>query len=146
NEDWAGSIAAEQPAYFETLAKGQSPRVLWFGCADSRTTPATILGNVELGEVFVHRNIANVLPVTDLSSLSVLTYAVGHLGVEHVVVCGHSQCGGVKGAISGGALGILDHWLAPVKALIEQNKAALDAAGSAAAKEALVTKLNIEAG
>ncbi|KAI8865337.1 carbonic anhydrase, partial [Ramicandelaber brevisporus] len=114
NNNWAKGEAAKNQTYFETQAKGQAPRILWLGCSDSRLSPETILGGVQLGEVFVHRNIANVLPSNDLSSLSVITYAVEHLKVDHIFVTGHTQCGGVKGAIAAKTLGILDHWLAPI--------------------------------
>lgn len=116
NKDWCKQTASEKPDLFPALAKGQAPKILWLGCADSRVPETTIL-NLSPGDVFVHRNIANILPPTDLSSQSVLTYGVAHLKVSHIVVCGHTSCGGVAAALGNSKLGILDTWLLPLRQL-----------------------------
>lgn len=113
NRAWAEATAAEDPGFFRELASGQSPGVLWIGCSDSRVSDQAT--GLSLGEVFVHRNIANVVVHTDLNALSVLQYAVDVLEVEHVVVCGHYGCGGVKAALEGGRHGLIDNWLRHVQ-------------------------------
>ena len=120
NKKWASRTASQKPELFPTLAKGQSPSILWFGCSDSRVPENTLL-DLDPGNVFSHRNIANVLPPTDINSQSVLAYAVEHLKVKHIVVCGHIGCGGVAAALANGKLGLLDTWLAPVRKLREEN-------------------------
>lgn len=116
NKQWASRTAQEKPDLFPTCAKGQSPKILWLGCADSRVPESTLL-DLPPGSVFVHRNIANILTSTDLSSTAVLTYGVEHLKVDHVVVCGHTSCGGVAAAMGNTKLGVLDLWLAPLRGL-----------------------------
>ncbi|KAI8868395.1 carbonate dehydratase [Ramicandelaber brevisporus] len=143
NRNWAYKLKSANQTYFSDHAKGQAPRVLWFGCSDSRLSPTTILGNVPIGEIFVHRNIANVLPADDLSSNSVLTYAVEHLKVDHIIVAGHTQCGGIKGAISGKSLGMLDLWLSHIKSVIRENQYHLDKIKDAEKKALKVTDLNV---
>lgn len=110
NKAWAQNISAEDPTFFEQLSKQQSPEYLWIGCSDSRV-PANQITGVMPGEVFVHRNIANVVVHTDLNLLSVLQYAVDVLKVKHVIVCGHYNCGGVKAAMSKQSFGLIDNWL-----------------------------------
>jgi carbonic anhydrase len=110
NRNWAAKITAEDPQFFETLAEAQTPKYLWIGCADSRVPANQITGLVP-GELFVHRNIANLVVHSDLNMLSVLQYAVDALKVEHVIVCGHYNCGGVRAAISPQANGLVDNWL-----------------------------------
>lgn len=114
--EWRQLQQKTDPAFFSELAKGQSPKILWIGCSDSRI-PAEQILNLKPGDVFVHRNIANVLAASDLSSLSVIEFAVAHLKVEHAVVCGHTGCGGVAAALGNKSLGVLDMWLHPVKQL-----------------------------
>ena len=116
NKQWAQTTARTHPSLFPTLATGQHPSILWLGCSDSRVPETTVLG-LQPGDVFVHRNIANVLPPTDLSSQSVIMYAVEHLKVKHVVVCGHTSCGGVAAALGNSKLGIIDAWLTPIRKL-----------------------------
>ncbi|KAF8542285.1 carbonic anhydrase [Trichophaea hybrida] len=114
NREWASRTAENNPALFPTLAVGQSPKILWLGCSDSRVPETTIL-DLMPGDVFVHRNIANLLPATDLSSLSVLQYAVEVLQVEHIIVCGHYACGGVNAALGQKKLGLIDSWLRGIR-------------------------------
>lgn len=114
NRAWAEGIKASDPEFFPTLAKQQSPKFLWIGCADSRV-PATQLAGMVPGEMFVHRNVANVVVHTDFNCLSVLQYAVDVLKVEHVIVCGHHGCGGVKAAMNNLSLGLIDNWLRHVQ-------------------------------
>ncbi|KAJ2520050.1 60S ribosomal protein L19B [Coemansia sp. RSA 1939] len=126
NKEWASEIQAKNADFFQNLAKGQTPKVLWIGCADSRVT-VDLLTKTQPGEIFVHRNIANRVPSEDLSALSVIEYGVKHLKVEHIVVVGHTGCGGVKAAMSNSSVGILDHWLRPIKDLYVANEAQLSA-------------------
>ncbi|MEM8593720.1 MAG: carbonate dehydratase [Pseudomonadota bacterium] len=114
NKRWADSIKAEQADFFTESNKGQSPKYLWIGCADSRVPACQVLG-LEPGDVFVHRNIANLVCHSDLNMLSVLQYAVDVLKVEHVLVCGHYGCGGVKAAMGNANNGIVDNWIRPIK-------------------------------
>jgi carbonic anhydrase len=110
NRAWAAAMTAADPGYFAVLAEGQSPQYLWIGCSDSRVPANEILG-LRPGEVFVHRNVANVVVHTDLNCLSVLQYAVDVLGVRHVIVCGHFGCGGVRAAHERARHGLIDNWL-----------------------------------
>ncbi|KAJ2612394.1 hypothetical protein H4S08_002713 [Coemansia sp. RSA 1365] len=126
NKEWAADIQQKNPSYFANLSKGQSPKLLWIGCSDSRMA-VDVLTKTNPGDVFIHRNIANRIPSEDLSALSVIEFAVKHLKVEHIIVAGHTGCGGVKAAISNGSVGILDHWLRPIKDLYTANQAELDA-------------------
>ena len=124
NRAWAENIKASDPDFFQTLAKQQSPRFLWIGCADSRV-PATQLVGMVPGEMFVHRNVANVVVHTDFNCLSVMQYAVDVLKVEHIIVCGHHGCGGIKAALDNLQLGLIDNWLRHVQDVIHQHEAAL---------------------
>ncbi|KAJ2368475.1 hypothetical protein H4S02_000559 [Coemansia sp. RSA 2611] len=126
NHDWVAEVQAKNPDYFTNLAKGQSPKLLWIGCSDSRMA-VDVLTKTKPGDVFIHRNIANRIPSEDLSALSVIEYAVKHLKVEHVIVAGHTGCGGIKAAMSTDSVGILDHWLRPVKDLYIANQQEIDA-------------------
>lgn len=128
NKQWAQATAHDHPDLFPTLASGQKPQILWIGCSDSRVPETTVLG-LKPGDVFVHRNIANILPPTDLNSQSVIAYAVAHLKVAHVVVCGHTSCGGAAAALGNQKLGLLDAWLSPLRKLRADNKAAWDGEG-----------------
>ena len=110
NRKWSAEITAENPDFFKNLAEAQSPKYLWIGCADSRV-PANQITGLMPGELFVHRNIANLVVHSDLNMLSVLQYAVEALKVEHVIVCGHYGCGGVRAAISSQPNGLVDNWL-----------------------------------
>ena len=132
NKKWCEHIAQEKPDLFPNLAKGQSPQILWLGCSDSRAPETTLLG-LQPGDVFVHRNIANVFTPNDLSSAAAITFAVSALKVKHIVVCGHTSCGGVAatlGAASKG--GVLDTWLAPLRRLRAQLEPGWEKEGTSA--------------
>jgi carbonic anhydrase len=110
NELWAHSVDENDPRFFQRLAEQQSPRYLWVGCSDSRV-PANQITGLQPGEVFVHRNVANVVSQTDLNLLSVVQFAVEVLGVDHVIVCGHYGCGGVRASVDGERHGLIDNWI-----------------------------------
>lgn len=114
NKNWVATKISEDPEYFEKLSKGQSPPLLWIGCSDSRVPANEVIG-AQPGEVFVHRNIANMVVHSDMNMLSVLDYAVNVLKVKHVIVCGHYGCGGVKAALGNDSLGIIDNWIRHIK-------------------------------
>jgi len=120
NRAWAAAMVLDDPAFFTNLSKGQAPEYLWIGCSDSRVSANQITG-LAPGEVFVHRNVANVVVHTDLNSLSVLQYAVDVLHVRHVIVCGHYGCGGVTAALTGARHGLIDNWLRHVTDVAEQH-------------------------
>jgi carbonic anhydrase len=128
NRAWAAARVAEDPQFFTELAGHQSPEYLWIGCADSRV-PANEILDLPPGDVFVHRNIANVVTHTDLNCLSVLQYAVDVLHVSQVIVCGHHGCGGVAAALQGARHGLVDNWLRHVADVAEKHAAELDPLG-----------------
>jgi carbonic anhydrase len=121
NKAWAKGIKASDPEFFQTLAKQQSPKFLWIGCSDSRV-PATQLVGMAPGEMFVHRNVANIVGHTDFNCLSVIQYAVDVLNVDHVIVCGHHNCGGVKAAMDNVQFGLIDNWLRHVQDVMHVHK------------------------
>ena len=121
NRAWAENIKASDPDFFQTLAKQQTPRFLWIGCADSRV-PSTQLAGLKPGEMFVHRNVANLVVHTDFNCLSVMQYAVDVLKVEHIIVCGHDGCGGVKAAMSNLQFGLIDNWLRHVQDVFHEHE------------------------
>ena len=114
NKNWVKSKIDKDPQYFERLAEGQAPPLLWIGCSDSRVPANEVIG-AQPGEVFVHRNIANMVVHSDMNMLSVLDYAVNVLKVEHVIVCGHYGCGGVKAAMGNSSIGLIDNWIRHIK-------------------------------
>jgi carbonic anhydrase len=124
NRAWAEGIKASDPEFFQTLAKQQSPKFLWIGCSDSRV-PANQLVGLIPGEMFVHRNVANVVVHTDFNCLSVMQYAVDVLQVDHIIICGHHGCGGVKAALENSQLGLIDNWLRHVQDVIRDHEPAL---------------------
>ena len=142
NRAWAENIKANDPDFFPTLAKQQSPRFLWIGCADSRV-PATQLAGMLPGEMFVHRNVANVVDHTDFNCLSVMQYAVDVLKVEHIIVCGHYGCGGVKAAMDNLQLGLIDNWLRHVQDVLHSHEALLAEAEDETERLARLCKLNV---
>ena len=124
NKAWAEGIKSNDTAFFPTLAKQQSPTFLWIGCSDSRV-PATQLVGMVPGEMFVHRNVANVVVHTDFNCLSVMQYAVDVLKVDHIIICGHHGCGGVKAAMDNQSLGLIDNWLRHVQDVMHVHEGLL---------------------
>ncbi len=126
NKKWVENKLAISPDYFKNLADEQKPPLLWIGCSDSRVPANEIIG-AEPGEVFVHRNIANMVVHSDMNILSVLDYAVNALKVKHIIVCGHYGCGGVKAAMSNTSIGIIDNWIRHIKDVYRFHQLELDA-------------------
>lgn len=126
NKKWVEEKLQISPDFFNNLAEGQNPPLLWIGCSDSRVPANEIIG-AEAGEVFVHRNIANMVVHSDMNMLSVLDYAVNILKVEHVIVCGHYGCGGVKAAMGNSSIGIIDNWIRHIKSEYRLHKEELNA-------------------
>jgi carbonic anhydrase len=126
NKNWARNVQAEHPEFFETLSKQQTPNYLWIGCSDSRV-PANQIVEVMPGDLFVHRNVANVVVHTDLNCLSVIQYAVEALKVKHIIVCGHYGCGGVKAALNNSRLGLIDNWLRHIQDVKQKHAARISA-------------------
>ncbi|WP_415711144.1 carbonate dehydratase, partial [Flavobacterium branchiophilum] len=125
NKEWVENSLKADPNYFEDLAKGQNPQLLWIGCSDSRVPANEIIG-AKPGDVFVHRNIANMVIHSDMNMLSVLDYAVNVLKVKHVLVCGHYGCGGIKAALGNGSIGIIDNWIRHIKDVYRLHRQYLD--------------------
>ncbi|OAX84386.1 hypothetical protein ACJ72_01240 [Emergomyces africanus] len=144
NRHWATKTAEEDPALFPKLATGQRPEILWIGCSDSRCPETAILG-LQPGDVFVHRNIANVIHYNDMSSASVIEYAVVYLQVKHIVLCGHTSCGGIAAALANKRLGLLDTWLMPLRHLREKNLFLLSGLDSQEAAQKLA-EINVRQG
>jgi carbonic anhydrase len=126
NKKWVESKLAVDKDFFNNLSEGQTPPLLWIGCSDSRV-PANEITGTQAGEVFVHRNIANMVIHTDMNMLSVLDYAVNVLKVKHVLVCGHYGCGGIKAAMGNDSVGIIDNWIRHIKDVYRHHKKELDA-------------------
>jgi carbonic anhydrase len=126
NTEWAEAIEKEHPGFFSKLVNQQNPKYLWIGCADSRVPANEIVGLMP-GELFVHRNVANLVSHTDFNLLSVLQYAVDVLKVEHVMVVGHYGCGGVRAALEDRPLGLIDNWLRPIRELYLRHRGEVDA-------------------
>ena len=124
NLEWAESILKEDPNFFKNLSKQQNPEYLWIGCSDSRV-PANQIVNLPPGEVFVHRNIANLVIHTDLNCLSVIQFAVEVLKVKHIIVCGHYGCGGIKAAMDKHDYGLIENWLGHVRDVVRYHASAL---------------------
>jgi carbonic anhydrase len=124
NRAWAARIETEEPGFFKESSKQQTPHYLWVGCSDSRV-PANQIVSVAPGEVFVHRNVANVVVHTDLNCLSVIQYAVDVLKVKHIIVCGHYGCGGVNAALHNSRLGLIDNWLRHVRDVRDKHETLL---------------------
>jgi carbonic anhydrase len=142
NQAWADNITEQQPDFFEESAKGQSPNYLWVGCADSRVPPTQLTG-LGPGDLFVHRNIANVISHSDLNSQSVVQYAVSVLKVKHVVICGHYGCGGVQAAYEDQELGLIDNWLAEIQDVYRKHKNEIENHSSGAEKLKRFCELNV---
>jgi carbonic anhydrase len=142
NRAWARKILDQDPNFFETLSKQQSPEYLWIGCSDSRV-PANEIVAVLPGELFVHRNVANVVVHTDLNCLSVMQYAVDVLKVKHVIVCGHYGCGGVRAALDNAKFGLIDNWLRHIQDVYQKHAALLGKIDDISLKADRLCELNV---
>lgn len=143
NQEWVQQKLNQDPDFFSNLAKGQKPPILWIGCSDSRV-PANEITGTQPGEIFVHRNIANMVVHTDMSMLSVLDYAVNVLEVSHVIVCGHYGCGGVNAALDNKQVGIIDNWLRNIKDVYRLHKAEIDALPTLEQKQRRMVEVNVQ--
>ena len=143
NKMWVEASLAKDPNYFQDLAKGQAPPLLWIGCSDSRVSSEELMG-AEPGDVFVMRNIANMVSSLDVSAMSIIKYAVGELKVKHVIVCGHYQCGGVKAAMQSTDLGILNPWLRNIRDVYRIHKNELNAISNEEKKYKRLVELNVQ--
>ncbi|TWR26523.1 carbonic anhydrase [Mucilaginibacter pallidiroseus] len=143
NEEWVQKKLNVEPGYFNELAKGQAPDILYIGCSDSRVSAEELMG-VAPGDVFVLRNIANMVPNTDLSVMSVINYAVMHLKVNHIVVCGHYYCGGVQAAMKSADLGILNPWLRNIRDVYRTHQEELNAIEDEEQRYKRLVELNVE--
>jgi carbonic anhydrase len=142
NRAWSEGIKADDPDFFEKLARQQTPRYLWIGCSDSRV-PATQLVGLLPGDMFVHRNVANVVVHTDFNCLSVLQFAVDVLKVEHIIVCGHYGCGGVQAAMQNLQFGLIDNWLRHVQDVMHTHQSQLSSIADKAARLDRLSELNV---
>ncbi len=142
NRAWAQGKLAVDPGFFQRLVGQQSPEYLWIGCADSRV-PANEIVGLDPGELFVHRNVANLAPPQDANYLSVLQFAVDVLKVKHIMVVGHYGCGGVVAAIDGQRRGLVDHWLHPIREVYTANRAELEAMEDEHARHDRLCELNV---
>ncbi|NJD08895.1 MAG: carbonate dehydratase [Gemmatimonadetes bacterium] len=142
NRAWAAEATRRDPDFFARLARQQSPEYLWIGCSDSRVPANDIVGLLP-GELFVHRNVANVVLHTDLNCLSVVQFAVDELRVRHIIVCGHYGCGGVLAALRGDRLGLVDNWLRPIQDVRRKYQAELDALPDESARHQRLCELNV---
>ncbi len=143
NRKWIIEKLNTDCEYFKRLSVGQNPEYLYIGCSDSRVTAEELMG-VQPGDVFVHRNIANMVPNTDLSSMSVINYAVSHLKVKHIIVCGHYYCNGVKAAMQSADLGILNPWLRNIRDVYRIHKSELDSITDEEEKYKKLVELNVQ--
>jgi len=142
NRRWAAEVTRAQPDFFPTLSRQQAPRFLWIGCSDSRV-PANQIVGLPPGDLFVHRNVANVVTHTDLNLLSVLQYAVDVLGVEFVIVCGHYGCGGIRAAYENRPLGLIDNWLRHIKDVYDRHAAEIEELEGDCARQDRLCELSI---
>ena len=142
NRAWAARMISADPGFFRRLEGQQAPQYLWIGCSDSRV-PANEIVGLDPGELFVHRNVANLAPPQDANYLSVLQFAVDVLKVKHIMVVGHYGCGGVRAAVDGKRRGLVDHWLHPIREVYNEHRHALDAMPDAAARLDRLCELNV---
>jgi carbonic anhydrase len=142
NRAWAARKVAAEPDFFRRLERQQAPEYLWIGCSDSRV-PANEIVGLDPGEMFVHRNVANLAPPQDANYLSVLQFAVDVLKVKHILVVGHYGCGGIAAAVDGQRLGLIDHWLHPIREVHEDNRATLEAIADKKARLDWLCELNV---
>lgn len=143
NQNWVQKKLSTEPNYFSNLSKGQTPDILYIGCSDSRVSAEELMG-VSPGEVFVLRNIANMVPNTDLGVMSVVNYAVAHLKVDHIVVCGHYYCGGVQAAMKSEDMGILNPWLRNIRDVYRMHKDELNSIEDEDLRYKKLVELNVE--
>ena len=143
NKLWVAEKLSVDPEYFDKLGKGQNPEILYIGCSDSRVTAEDLMG-VQPGEVFIHRNIANMVISIDLNVMSVLNYAVRHLKVNHIIVCGHYACGGVKAAMQSADLGLLNPWLRNIRDVYRLHKEELNAITDEEKRYDRLIELNVQ--
>jgi carbonic anhydrase len=141
NKDWVEDTLREDPEFFNRLSAGQSPPVLWIGCSDSRV-PANQITNTMPGDIFVHRNIANVVTHTDMNLLSVLDYSVNVLKVKHIIVCGHYGCGGVNAALGDKQVGLIDNWLRNIKDVYRMHEREMSTIKDSKRKSDRLVELN----
>lgn len=142
NAQWSDQMSAQEPGYFPRLATRQTPDFFWIGCSDSRV-PANVVAGLDPGEVFVHRNVANVIHSTDMNMLSALEFAVESLNIKEVIVCGHYGCGGVKASTEDLPHGLADHWLEPIRRLARAYAVDLAQADSEEARRDRLAELNV---
>jgi carbonic anhydrase len=142
NKLFALSKQFDDPEYFKKLSLGQKPEYLWIGCSDSRV-PANEITGTESGEIFVHRNIANLVVHTDMNLMSVVEYAVNVLEIKHIIVCGHYGCGGVRAAMGNGSFGLVDNWLRNIKDVYHEHHAELDAIADLDKRTDRLTEFNV---
>lgn len=143
NKKWVAAKKAVDKEFFEKIAKGQQPEYLYIGCSDSRVTAEDMMG-LEPGEAFVHRNVANLVNSIDLNVMSVINYAVRHLGVKHIIVCGHYGCGGIKAAMEPKDLGLLNPWLRNIRDVYRLHKQELNAITDEEARYKRLVELNVQ--
>ncbi len=142
NKNWASAIEEEHPGFFQSLVSQQSPEYLWIGCSDSRV-PANEIVGLQPGELFVHRNVANIIVHSDLNALSVLQYAVDVLRIKHVIVCGHYGCGGIIAAMENKRHGLIDNWLCHIKDIYECHESRINKLESEDERTDLLCELNV---
>jgi carbonic anhydrase len=142
NRAWAERITKSDPDFFKRLEQQQAPQYLWIGCSDSRV-PANGIVDLEPGQLFVHRNVANLAPPQDANYLSVLQYSVDVLKVRHILVVGHYGCGGVRAAVDGQRRGLIDHWLHPIREVAQDHRAELEALEDDHARHDRLVELNV---
>jgi len=142
NQAWAERMVSRDPDFFKRLERQQGPQYLWIGCSDSRV-PANEIVDLAPGELFVHRNVANLAPPQDANYLSVLQFAVDVIKVKHVIVVGHYGCGGIAAAVDGKRLGLVDHWLHPIREVAEEHRAELSAIADTHKRNDRLCELNV---
>jgi carbonic anhydrase len=143
NKKWVAEVTQENPDFFNNLANGQSPKFLWIGCSDSRV-PANQITGTQPGDIFVHRNIANMVIHTDMSMLSVLDYSVNVLGIQHILVCGHYGCGGVLTAMGNKQVGLIDNWLRHIKDVYRLHSKELNSISDLHLRADRLVELNVQ--
>jgi carbonic anhydrase len=142
NRSWAQNLREKQPRFFENLARPQIPKFLWIRCSDSRVPANEIIG-LQPGEVFVHRNVANIISLTDFNCLATVQYAVDVLKVLHIIVCGHYGCGGVQAALGGDAVGLVNNWLSPIAEAFETYREQIEAINDPARRVEKLCEINV---